>query len=151
MSLQIVKDAIESAIKTVNKMELSGDYIRYDCATTTMLNNLELTEDGYEARFLNYDLKIGGPDDDDANDSELEYNLRKNIEAEVSKYNKDIVKSGEIWSEKGWFYIIFQLKTEKKLNDSLSKLKAKVTQAESDISEFNTKVADKIKNQSSKK
>lgn len=157
MSKERVKNDVQSVINRLNRIELrhggcdchNGDNM---WKTNTSIRSIEEHDrGGYYINLYNDNLKIGGEDDDDENDSTLEDSLFSQFRKEMSEMNKDIIVEEIYGQEKGYFSVIIKLKSEKQKDEILLSLNKKVSDLKNKIDEFNKSIALKISNQTSKK
>jgi len=150
-----VKTIINQIIKQLNKIEMTGYYLNYACTVYTYLQDVSLTENGtYEINLITNDLKIGGPEDLDDNDSKLEENLRSNFIKLLKKHSKDLFIVDTAYSEKGHWYYTVSFKSDKKINSIIKKintLNSEISQYKEELISFNNKILQRILNQKSKK
>ena len=157
MSVESVKNDIQSVLNRVNRIELvHGGCNCYHgdnkFKTNSTISSVEKdNHGGYYLNMYNDNLKIGGEDDDDENDSTLEDSLFSAIRKEVVSVNKDIEIIEIYGQEKGYFSIRLALKSEASKNKSLKMINEKILKLELKLREFNKEVAIKISQQKSKK
>lgn len=101
------------------------------------------------------ELKRGGIDDSDENDALMFYNLSDALTSLLSSSNLISVIDSDS-NYKGYWYIRISVNSEIKNNrlsqqDKINKAFEKVQKYKQELIDFNLKIANKIKNQSSKK
>jgi hypothetical protein len=111
----------------------------------------------YEIDFETYDLKIGGEDDIDANDSSVFRNIVKLVKSFFNNYYSDIeIVDIESEYKGGWSLTIrkkMNKKSQRDYNRKLSnanKIKNKISKYENELLELNKKITEKIQKQSAK-
>lgn len=119
--------------------------------TYTMYDG-EITKNsyGYELNFKTPDLKVGGEDDIDSNCSDKWYEISSKVEKHIKKNYKNIIIKDMTSEYKGSWNITLSDKTESKSDKKIKTLEDKVSKFQKELSDFKVKIADKIKNQTSK-
>lgn len=148
---KIVEEMANNVVNKLNKLKMDGDYLNFSCTVDTYVEFVEETNSGYEISLMTYDLKIGGPDDNDENDSTLEYNLIKNFKSIANTLYPKATVSSDCSSEKGHWYMSFAFKEEKVKRTKIQKLEEEKVKFTKELNEFNDKIYNRILNQKSNK
>ena len=155
-----VKRIIRTVLSELETIELSGYSTNGSFKMKTDIRYINQGDSVYCVGLNTYDLKIGGYDDEDSNDSLLEQNLRREFKRILKKVSKELKIVDEIYSEKGsWgFYVSFDFKnkeqyvsTLKKQQEKISKKEKEVQKYQDELTAFNSNITQRIKNQKSKK